>query len=118
MGGVDPVRDRDIINLELAIADLGVVEKRLDRVKRSARGGDKDAAAEVDLLERLQAALSQGLPTRSIELDDAAEKVLRSFNLLTSKPVLYLANVAEDDLPTGDNRHVQALRNSVAASGE
>jgi GTP-binding protein YchF len=118
MGSVDPVRDREVINLELALSDLAVVEKRLERVRKTARGGDRDAQAELALLERLNAALSEGLPARTVEASDEEARLLRSFNLLTSKPVLYLANVAESDLPEGDNEHVRALREAVAASGE
>jgi hypothetical protein len=118
MGGVDPVRDREVINLELALADLAVVEKRLERARKAARSQDKEALAEVGLLERLVAALGSGEPARVVEASEEEEKILRSYNLLTSKPVLYLANVAEDDLPEGDNEHVRALRVAVEASGE
>jgi GTP-binding protein YchF len=118
MGGVDPVRDREVINLELVLSDLAVAEKRLERVRKSAKGGDRDAQAEVALLERLVAALGEGRAARAVEVDDEERKLMKSFNLLTSKPVLYLANVAEDDLPEGDNAHVRALREAVEASGE
>jgi ribosome-binding ATPase len=118
MGAVDPVRDREVINLELILSDLAVAEKRLDRVRKAAKGGDKEAQAEVALLERLIDALSHERPARAVEVDDQERKLLRSFNLLTSKPVLYLANVAESDLPEGDNAHVRALREAVEASGE
>jgi GTP-binding protein YchF len=118
MGGVDPVRDREIINLELALSDLAVVEKRLERARKAARSQDKEAMAEVGLLERLVAALGEGQPARVVDASDEEEKILRSYNLLTSKPVLYLANVGEDDLPDGDNEHVRALRVAVEASGE
>ena len=118
MGGVDPVRDREVINLELALADLGVVEKRLEKARKAARGNDRDAQAELGLLERLNTALGEGQPARVVEANDEEQKILRSYNLLTSKPVLYLANVAEDDLPEGDNEHVRALRTAVEASGE
>ena len=118
MGSVDPVRDREVINLELALSDLTVVERRLERVRKTARGGDKDAQTELALLERLHAALAEGEPARSVELSDEDAKLMRSFNLLTSKPVLYLANVSESDLPEGENEYVQALRAAVEASGE
>ena len=118
MGGVDPVRDREVINLELALADLGVVEKRLEKARKAARGNDRDAQAELGLLERLNTALGEGQPARVVDANDDEQKILRSYNLLTSKPVLYLANVAEDDLPEGDNEYVRALRTSVEASGE
>lgn len=118
MGSVDPMRDRDVINLELALADLALVEKRLERVRKTARGGDKEAHAELALLERVQAALAQGQSARVVEVADAEARLLRSFNLLTAKPVLYLANVAEEDLPEGDNPHVRTLRRAVEESGE
>ncbi len=118
MGSVDPVRDREVINLELVLSDLAVAEKRLERVRKSARGGDKDALAEVAVLERLVAGLGEGQPARAVDLNDDERKLMKSFNLLTSKPVLYLANVSEDDLPEGDNAHVHALRSAVEESGE
>jgi GTP-binding protein YchF len=118
MGSVDPVRDREVINLELVLSDLAVAEKRLERVRKTARGGDRDAVAEVALLERLVAALGEGQAARKVEMSDEERKLMKGFNLLTSKPVLYLANVAEDDLPEGDNAHVRALRAAVEESGE
>jgi hypothetical protein len=118
MGSVDPVRDREVINLELVLSDLAVAEKRLERVRKTARGGDKEAVAEVALLERLVAGLGEGQPARTVEMTDEERKLMKGFNLLTSKPVLYLANVAEDDLPEGDNAHVRALQAAVDASGE
>jgi ribosome-binding ATPase len=118
MGSVDPVRDREVINLELALSDLAVAEKRLERVRKAAKSGDAEAKAEVALLERVVAVLGEGRAARDVEVDDEEAKLLRGFNLLTSKPVLYLANVAEGDLPEGDNQHVRALRAAVEASGE
>jgi GTP-binding protein YchF len=118
MGSVDPVRDREVINLELVLSDLAVAEKRLERVRKTARGGDRDAVAEVALLERLVGALGEGQAARAVELSDEERKQMKGFNLLTSKPVLYLANVAEGDLPEGDNPHVRALRAAVEESGE
>jgi GTP-binding protein YchF len=118
MGSVDPVRDREVINLELALSDLVIVEKRLERVRKTARSGDKDAQAELALLEKIQETLSQGLPARVVDATEEERRLMTSFNLLTDKPVLYLANVAETDLPVGDNEHVRALRKAVAESGE
>jgi len=118
MGSVDPVRDREVINLELVLSDLAVAEKRLERVRKTARGGDREAVAEVALLERLVSALGEGQAARTVDMSDEERKLMKGFNLLTSKPVLYLANVAEGDLPEGDNAHVRALRAAVEASGE
>jgi GTP-binding protein YchF len=118
MGSVDPLRDREVIELELALSDLAVVEKRLERVRRTARGGEREAQIEQALLERLQAALSTGQMARTVEMDGEEDRLMRSLNLLTAKPVLYLANVSEDDLPGGDNEYVRKLRRAVEESGE
>ena len=118
MGSVDPVRDREVINLELALSDLAVVEKRLDRARKAARGQDREALAEGGLLEQLLEALGAGQRARVVQANEEEAKIVRAYNLLTSKPVLYLANVAESDLPEGDNEHVRALRTAVEASGE
>ena len=119
MGDVDPVRDREVINLELALSDLQAVESRLERVERTARSGDRDAKVEEALLRRLKDALSAGKAARTIEPQNEEEaRLLRGLQLLTAKPVLYVANVAESDLPEGDNEHVRALRAAVAAERE
>jgi ribosome-binding ATPase len=113
LGGVDPVRDREIVNTELALADLDTVEKRLDRVAKKAKGGEKEAIREAALLERVLEVLSAGRPARELEVEAEDLPLFRSFHLLTSKPVLYLANVAESDLPVGENAHVRRLREVV-----
>lgn len=118
MGSVDPVRDREIIDLELILSDLAIVERRLEKVRKGARSGDRDLLAELALLERLLTLLGEGSPARALEVGDEERKLLRTFNLLTAKPVVYLANVAEEDLPEGDNAYVRALRAAVRESGE
>src|SRR5262245_46518161 len=101
MGAVDPLRDREIIHLELALSDLQVVEKRMERVERGARSGEKDARDELALLRRLQNALSQSQPARLVRADNADEaRLLAGYNLLTSKRELYAANIEESDLAT------------------
>lgn len=114
LGDVDPVRDRDVVETELILADLDTVERRLERVSKKAKGGEKEAVAEVALLTRFQAALSEGRTIRTLPLDDAERPLARSFHLLTSKPVLYVANVAESDLPEGRNPWVEALEAELA----
>ena len=116
-GSVDPARDREIINIELGLADLAGVEKRLDRAVRAAKTGDAAAKAEASLLERLRAALSAGQAARTVPVADADRPLLRSFNLLTAKPVLYAANVREDELASG-NPQVAALIAAVEADHE
>ncbi|HUG41347.1 MAG TPA: redox-regulated ATPase YchF [Longimicrobiales bacterium] len=119
LGGVDPVRDREIINTELGLADLEAVEKRLDKVEKVARSGDREAKKEGALLRRLQGALSEGKPARAVLPEDGEEaRFLRELQLLTAKPQLYVANVAEEDLAAGGNAHVDALRAAVGAEGE
>ncbi len=119
LGSVDPARDREIINLELALADLQTVEKRIQRVEKPARSGDKEAQAELELLKKLQALLSEGHPARQVELADEEEaRRLVTLQLLTAKRMLYVANVAESDLPGGENEHVAALRAAIDAAGE
>jgi hypothetical protein len=116
-GAVDAVRDREIINIELGLADLASVEKRLDKTTRIARSGDPQAKLEQRLLESLLDALAAGRPARSVTPTDEEAPAYRSFNLLTAKPVLYVANVGEDEIATG-NRFVEALRSTIEREGE
>lgn len=116
LGSVDPVRDREVVETELALADLDMVERRLERVGKKAKSGDKEAVREQAVLEAVRSALSEGRSVRDLALDDEDRRVLKSFQLLTAKPVLYVANVAETDLPDGDNPWVRALRDNVTAS--
>ncbi|HEU5210541.1 MAG TPA: redox-regulated ATPase YchF [Longimicrobiales bacterium] len=118
-GDVDPVRDREIINLELALSDLQQIERRLQRAEKEARTGGKEAVAELDLLKRLHALLGDGKPARLVELkNDEEARLLRTYNLLTAKRELYVANIAEGDLPGGENEYVQRLRQAIEADGE
>ncbi len=95
-GKVAPLADIETINTELALADMDTVEKALLRAQKAAKGQDKEAAAVVKVLEKLQPALNDGKPARSVDLDEDELKRLRSYNLLTLKPTMYIANVAED----------------------
>jgi hypothetical protein len=116
-GEVDPVRDREIINIELGLADLASVEKRLEKTARVARSGDPQAKVEQRLLESVREALAAGRPARSVTPTDEEAPVYRSFNLLTAKPVLYAANVGEDEIAAG-NRHVDELREAIERDRE
>lgn len=119
LGGVDPARDREIINLELALSDLQIVERRLQKVERAARTGEKEAVLELALLKRLHETLSAGRPARLVETNTEDEgRLLRGYNLLTAKRELYLANVAESDLPNARNKYVDALRSAIAQDNE
>ncbi|MCL6415188.1 redox-regulated ATPase YchF [Aestuariirhabdus sp. Z084] len=105
---IDPVSDIEVINTELALADLESVEKQLQRVARVAKSGDKDAVRQKAILEKLQPHLDQGLPVRSLTLTDDEEKEVRSFHLLTTKPTMYIANVDEEGFE--NNPHLDAVR--------
>ena len=98
-GSVDPIRDIEIINLELGLADLQTVENRLSKVERKAlTTKDKDALVEVDVLKRLQAVLEAGKPARSVELTKDEALLVKNFSLLTLKPMIYIANMSEDEI--------------------
>jgi GTP-binding protein YchF len=117
VGAVDPVRDREIVNIELGLADLASVEKRLDRTTRVARSADPQAKLELRVLEPVRDALAAGRPARDVVPSDEEAAAYRSFNLLTAKPVLYAANVAEDEI-AGGNRFVSALQAALERDRE
>ena len=117
MSSVDPARDRGVVNIELGLADLQVVEKRLDKAARAAKSGDPQAKIEARLLERLREALADGKAARSVVPTEEEGPAYRAFNLLTAKPVLYAANVREEEI-AGGNHHIDALRAAVTADGE
>ena len=118
MGGVDPVRDREVIEFELALSDLASLEKRLDKTRRSARTGDKEAVAELPALERAFEFLREGRGLWEAKLSPEETAVLAPLSLLTSKPVLYAANVSDSELHGEEGPHLRALREAVRASGE
>jgi GTP-binding protein YchF len=118
MGPVDPVRDHDVITSELALADLAVVERRLEKARKSARAGDKDAQAELVLLERVVSELDAGRGAREAGEGAEAVKFLRQLGLLTAKPILYAANVNEDDLAAGGGQWIDRLKAAVQAHHE
>ncbi|QJD60307.1 redox-regulated ATPase YchF [Pseudomonas sp. gcc21] len=114
---VDPKRDIEIIDLELIFADLDSCEKQLQRVTRNAKGGDKEAVALKALIEKLIPHFSEGKPARSLlsDLADDEKKLIKSLHLLTSKPVMYIANVAEDGFE--NNPHLDVVRGIAEAEG-
>jgi GTP-binding protein YchF len=118
MGPVDPVRDHDVVTSELALADLAVLERRLEKTRKSARAGDKDAQTELVLLERVLAELNAGRGAREAGESESAVKFLRQLGLLTAKPILYAANVNEEDLATGGGKWLEALRKAVQTHHE
>src|SRR5678816_4528642 len=98
MGAVDPVRDREVIEFELALSDLATVEKRLDKTRRTARTGDKEASAELPALEKAYEFLKDGRGLWEAKLSEDELLFLAPLSLLTAKPVLYAANVTDSEL--------------------
>jgi GTP-binding protein YchF len=118
MGAIDPVRDREVIEFELALADLATVEKRLDKVRRSAKSHEKDALAELPAIEAAYAALSEGRGLWEAKLSVEQRAMLAPLTLLTAKPVLYAANVSDAELTGEEGAPLEALREAVKKSGE
>lgn len=117
-GDVDPVRDIEIINLELAMSDLEIVTNRLDRIKKKAETSkDKDALKEVELLEKCKNILVSGDILRHHEFNEDELLILKPFNFITLKPMIYLANVNEVDLVTGTNQFIDKVREYVNNDG-
>ncbi|GBF11540.1 redox-regulated ATPase YchF [Tepidibacillus infernus] len=110
-GQVDPISDIETINLELILADLETVEKRLERTKKNLKSGEKKFQLEYEVVERIQKALESEKPARSVELDEDERSLIKDLHLLTMKPVLYVANVSEDDVSNFDqNPYVQKVK--------
>jgi hypothetical protein len=110
-GSVDPVRDIETIQIELALADLATVERRREKAQKNLKGGDKVARAELEVLDKIQPVLEQGRSARTVELTSDERAVARSFFLLTTKPTIYAANVDEDTLANlSANELVGAVR--------
>lgn len=116
-GKIDPIRDIDIINTELCLADLEVVDKRLSKLERLLKSGSKEAKAEDALLKRIKAALDESKPARTVEVTEDEENLLSSMNLLTRKSALYIANIAEDEVGSGDNGYVKKVKEFAKGEG-
>ncbi|HIE52260.1 MAG TPA: redox-regulated ATPase YchF [Armatimonadetes bacterium] len=111
-GEIDPVRDIEVVNMELCLADLATVERRRQRIQRAAKAGDAQAQREWEMLNQLAAHLNAGQPARTLEGDEELRALLGELFLLTAKPVLYIANSAED--PTLSAEAVRAVREYAA----
>lgn len=117
-GKVDPVSDIEIINIELVLADLEVVNNRIGKVEKKA-GSTKDKLlmAEVEVLNKCKNNLEANIPLRRISFSEDELKLLKNFNFLTIKPIIYVANVSEDDIAVGDNEYSLAVKNYAEAEG-
>lgn len=117
-GKVDPIGDITTINLELILADIDSVDRRIERSRKNMKGGDKKVAQEVECLERIKEALYNDKPARSVELTDEEKLLIRDLHLLTMKPVLYAANVSEAEAANADdNPFVKLVREFAAQEG-
>lgn len=117
-GKVDPISDIETINLELILADVETVEKRLERTRKNMKSGEKKYAIEAECLERIKEALYADKPARSVELSDEERSLLRDLHLLTMKPVLYAANVSEAEAANAEqNEYVRRVREYAAQEG-
>jgi ribosome-binding ATPase len=115
-GGVDPLRDIEVIQTELNLADLDSIERRMARIEKQARSGDKEMLALQQVLVKVRTVLNEGRPARAAGLTDEEAGLLRELHLLTAKPVLYIANVAEDDLE-GRHPFVDQVREHARSEG-
>lgn len=108
---INPIRDIDIIEVELILADLEVIENRFNKIgKKASLSKDKEVQKEASILTKLKEALEKNIPIRRLELSDDEKIYIKSFNLLTNKPIIYVANVSEDDLLIGNNKYIDMVR--------
>ena len=115
-GTIDPKRDIEIVNYELILSDLEIVENRLNKIeKKATTSNDKEGLYEVSLLKKLKDILSQGKMLRLEEFDEKETKLIKTYNLITNKPFIYLANVSEEDLVGNDNPYVNSVREYAAS---
>ena len=108
---VDPIRDIEIIDVELMLSDLEMIDTRLGKIEKKATATkDKELLKEVEVLKKLKDALEENIPVRRLELNEDEQKLISSFRLITAKPIIYMANISEEDLLNDGNEHVEKIR--------
>ena len=107
---VDPKRDIEIIEYELIMADLETIDKRFEKAEKNIKVGVKGAELELDVLKRIKSQLENGKPVRLLEFNEEEDEIVKSFFLLTSKPVIYVANIGENDLLNPENKYVKSVK--------
>jgi len=117
-GNVDAIRDVETINLELIFADLELIEKRIDKARKMSKSGDKKFLAEIEVLEKIKETLESGKSARTIEFSDEEKDLIRDVDMLTIKPVIYAANVSEDDFVNGIENNVMVAELQKVAENE
>jgi len=109
-GSVDPIRDIEVINVELVMSDLEIVDNRISRIgKKADMTKDKTELLEINTLRKIKGNLEQNIPVRKIDLTDEELDVIKSFNLITQKPIIYVANVSEEDIVNGGNDYYKTV---------
>ena len=117
-GTIDPIRDIEIINVELMIADLEIIENRINRIgKKAMMSKDKETLKEAELLTKIKETLEKNIPVRALTLDDEELKMIKAFNLLTQKPIIYMANIEEQDIKNNGNKYVDMVREYASKEG-
>lgn len=114
-GQIDPIGDIDTIEMELILADMDTVASRLEKAQKAAKSGDKKYNDEITLLTRIKETLEEGKPARLVEMSDKESELARGFFLLTTKPVIYVANIGENDIAAKDNEYVRLVRGRAAS---
>lgn len=109
-GNVNPIRDVETISLELVLSDMEMLERRIERLQKTTKGGDKKAMPEIELCQRIYAVLESGKPVRSMEFTPEEQFIVNQIMFLTDKPVLYAANISEDEIGQPDNQYVKELK--------
>ncbi|MGM0602881.1 MAG: redox-regulated ATPase YchF [Bacillota bacterium] len=116
-GEISPDRDIDIINTELMMADLSVIEKKMEKTEKQAKSGDKKYLQELEVIKKIAQALEEGKNIRQIELNKVGKKIIKELQLLSAKPIIYLANVNEDDIGTDNNKRVKEVKEHAIRDG-
>lgn len=116
-GKIDPVDDAEVVNYELILADLDSLEKQSARIQKSAKGGNKEMAAQNEVCEKILTALREGKPARSVELTEDESRIARNFHLITRKPVLYVANMSDKDIQNANFPLLEKVQSMAEAEG-
>ena len=117
-GSTDPIRDIDIINVELVLSDMEIIETRLGKIEKKAEATkDKDALAEVAVLKKIKEALEKNIPARKLDFNEDELKMIKNFNLITAKPIIYAANVDEETIAVGDNDYTLKVKEFAKEEG-
>ena len=117
-GKIDPIRDIDIIGIELILSDLEIIENRLSKIgKKASMSKDKEVASEVAILNKLRKTLLENKPLRSLDLTEEEYSIIKHYNLLTLKPIIYMANISEDEINDSDNKYVKQVKEYALKEG-